>query len=50
MTYLSDWVSKLTEGHTLTTDDIAVLRRVQMCLENSDKHHRQARAAQETYV
>lgn len=46
-TYLSDWVSKLEEGHTLTANDIAVLRRVQMCLESADKHHQQARAAQE---
>ena len=46
MSYLSEWVSKLTEGHTLTADDIAVLRRVQMCIESADKHHRQAREGQ----
>ena len=48
MSYLSDWVAKLEEGHTITADDLTVLRRVQMCLLSADKHHRQAREGQIT--
>ena len=47
MSYLSNWVAKLEAGHTITVDDLTVLRRVQMCLLSADKHHRQARQARE---
>ena len=46
MSYLSNWVAKLEAGHTITVDDLTVLRRVQMSLLSADKHHRQAREGQ----
>ena len=46
MSYLSNWVAKLKVGHTITADDMTVLRRVQMSLVSADKHHRQAREGQ----
>jgi hypothetical protein len=46
VSFLSDWVAKLEEGHTITWGDSIVLQRVQMSLLNADKHHRQAREGQ----
>lgn len=44
--YLTQWVRDLAVGHTLTEADRKVLDRVVLALQNADKHHAQARAAQ----
>jgi len=44
--YLTDWLARLTVGHTLTDADVATLGRVRLAVQNADKHHRQARDAQ----
>ena len=44
--YLTQWVRELAVGHTLTEADRKVLDRVVLALQNADKHHAQARAAQ----
>ena len=46
MSYLSNWVAKLEVGHTITDDELKVLRRVEICLVSADKHHQQAREGQ----
>jgi hypothetical protein len=33
-------------GHTITADELTVLRRVEMCLVSAGKHHQQAREGQ----
>ena len=45
--YLTDWLARLTLGHVLSESDIATLGRVRQAVQNADKHHRQARDANE---
>lgn len=45
--YLTDWLARLTVGHVLSESDIATLGRVRQAVQNADKHHRQARDANE---
>jgi hypothetical protein len=44
--YLAQWVRDLAVGHVISDADRKVLDRVALALQNADKHHTQARAAQ----
>jgi hypothetical protein len=43
---LGQWIASLRVGDTLTVDDIHRFVRVELALRNADKHHAQARGAQ----
>ena len=44
--FLAQWLGTLTAGHVLTLDDLHRLDRVKQALRSGDKHHAQAREAQ----
>jgi len=44
--FLATWIASLETGQTLTAEDVRRLQRVFQALTSSDKHHAQARNAQ----
>ena len=44
--FLATWIASLETGQALTAEDVRRLQRVYQALTSSDKHHAQARGAQ----